>query len=117
MRDDPKQNDRSEYLNTGFRDPDGREGFGDDGGTRVGRPAGEGDASSARRAPRDAQQGGDQSAQGQPGTNTDAVADGLEGSIQDDEGGSGPQQSRVRAATEGVNPTPEAGDERPTYNL
>ena len=116
MRDDRDQNDRSEYTNTGFRDPDGREGFGDDKGTRVGRPDG---AESAQRAPLDAQGGGSQSAPGQPGTNTASVADGIEGSIQDDESTEGPQQSRVRAASEGVDVDAEReeGDERPTYNL
>ena len=116
MHDDRERNDRSEYLDTGFRDPDGREGFGDDGGTRVGRPDGASDASSARRAPHDAQRGG-RSAPGQPGTNTDAVDDGIEGSILADDSAEGDQQSRVRAASEGVDMGRAAGDERRVDDL
>jgi hypothetical protein len=103
--------DRSEYTDTGFRGKDGREGFGDDMGTRVGRPDG------AHEAPRDAGSGGNRP--GQPGTNADAVDGGIEGSIMDDEGnGEGDEQSRVRGASRaGMDPDPEAGDERPSYNL
>ena len=93
MKDDRKQNDRSQYTDTGFRDPDGRKGFGDDAGTRVGRPDG---AESAQPAPRDAQLG-DQ-VPGQASTNTDPVSNGIEGSLTGD-GSEGPQQSRVRAAS------------------
>ncbi|GLC23599.1 hypothetical protein [Roseisolibacter agri] len=96
MKDDRKQNDRSQYTDTGFRDPDGRQGFGDDAGTRVGRPDG---AESAHTAPRDAQLG-DQ-VPGQPSTNTDPVSNGIEGSLTGD-GSEGPAQSRVRAAAEDV---------------
>lgn len=100
--------DHSEYTDTGFRDRDRRDGFGDDMGTRVGRPDG------AQEAPRDATPGRQQP--GQPGTNTDTVAGGLEGSIMDgDEGGSGPEQSRVQAASEDVNRP--AGDNRRVDNL
>jgi hypothetical protein len=120
MKDTP-QNDKSEYVNTGFRDDDRREGFGDDGGTRVGRPDGAGSNSSpadpngdqrAHRAPHDAQGA---PAPGQAGTNTSPVAGGIEGSEVDAEQGS--QQSRVQAASEGVNPAPAAGDERAVYDL
>ena len=38
----PPENDRSAYTDTGLRDGDPREGFGDDAGTRVGRPDGAG---------------------------------------------------------------------------
>ena len=115
MRDDRDQNDRSEYTNTGFRGHDDREGFGDDKGTRVGRPDG---AGSASRAPRDAQAGGSQSAPGQPGTNTAPVSDGLEGSIQADQSGEGAEQARVRGAADaGSDAEREQGDDRPTYNL
>ena len=96
MKDKGQQNPKSEYTDTGFRDRDGREGFGDDMGTRIGRPDG---AESARPAPRDAQLG-DQ-VPGEPSTNTDPVANGIEGSLTGD-GSEGPQQSRVRAAAEGV---------------
>jgi phosphoribosyl 1,2-cyclic phosphodiesterase len=108
VHDDPKQNDKSEYLNTGFRDQDGREGFGDDKGTRVGRP------DSAQPAPLDASGG---SEPGQAGTNSESVDDGLEGSILEADGPQGPQQSRVQAASEGVNPGRAAGDERRVFDL
>jgi hypothetical protein len=94
--------DRSDYTDTGNRGTDARTGFGDDMGTRVGRPDG-----AAKPAPRDAspvQQ------PGQAGTNDDAVADGIEGSIMDE----GPEQQRIqRASDQGdLNPAPAAGDER-----
>lgn len=115
MRDDRDQNDRSEYTNTGFRGPDAREGFGDDKGTRVGRPDG---AGSAHRAPLDAQAGGAQTAPGQPGTNTAPVSDGIEGSIQADDAGEGAEQARVRSAADaGSDAEREQGDRRPTYDL
>ena len=98
--------DKREYLQDGGRGRDDRHGFGDDMGTRVGRPDGESDASSARPAPRS---GETTSAPGQAGTNTGAVADGLEGSILEDEGD---QQRRVRGASEGMAPEPATGDER-----
>ncbi|GJG86490.1 hypothetical protein tb265_16710 [Gemmatimonadetes bacterium T265] len=114
MKDTP-ENDRSEYTDTGFRDGDARQGFGDDGGTRVGRPDGVGsNASAARPAPYDGQ-GGHQ-IPGQPGTNTTPVPDGIEGSeIEDME--QGQQQSRVQDAAKGITPGPAAGDDRPTYDL
>ncbi len=123
MKDTP-QNDKSEYVNTGFRDGDAREGFGDDGGTRVGRPDGTGSdhspqdpnagrqAGQARLAPHDTE---GPPRPGQAGTNTSPVADGIEGSEVDD--APGPQQSRVQAASEGVNPEPAAGDERRVFDL
>ena len=123
MKDTP-QNDRSEYVNTGFRDGDAREGFGDDGGTRVGRPDGEGSNSSpadpnrgqhageAQVAPHDTQ---GPPRPGQAGTNTSPVADGIEGSEVDD--AQGQQQSRVQAASERVNPEPAAGDDRSVFDL
>jgi hypothetical protein len=103
MRDDSQQNDKSQYLNDGFRDRDGREGFGDDGGTRVGRPEG---AQEAKRAPEDAQRG--ESEPGQPGTNSEPVNNGIEGSINSDEG-EGSEQSRVRAATQRPDGSSRAG--------
>jgi hypothetical protein len=124
MKDTP-QNDKSEYVNTGFRDEDAREGFGDDGGTRVGRPDGAGSdhspqdpnagqrAGQAHLAPHDTQ---GPPRPGQAGTNTSPVADGIEGSEVDD-AGQGEQQSRVQAASEGVNPEPAAGDERRVFDL
>ena len=122
MKDTP-QNDKSEYVATGFRDGDARAGFGDDAGTRVGRPDGAG----SNRSPRDPNAGQSAGAgsgearvaphdtQGQPrpgqaGTNTSPVADGIEGSEVDD--AQGQQQSRVQAASEGITPDPAAGDER-----
>ncbi len=123
--------DRSDYTDTGMRGQDDREGFGDDMGTRVGRPDG------AKEAPHDAT-GGTQA--GQPGTNRDAVPDGIEGSIMDEDAdqargaqersseddgvqGSGPGQSRVQEAarsgdqSESDEVNRPAGDNRPTYNL
>ena len=114
MRDDrhdePHTNDKREYTDTGFRDRDDREGFGDDGGARVGRPDGARSASDAKRAPHDAQ-GGHQTP-GQPGTNTQPVADGLEGAMTGDDDAAGPQQSRVQAASEGVDGGAKSGDDR-----
>lgn len=121
MKDTP-ENDKSEYTNTGFRDGDAREGFGDDGGTRVGRPDGAGSNASsqdpnrvgqAHLAPHDAS--GPQRP-GQAGTNNGPVADGIEGSQLDGDA-QGEQQSRVQAASEGVNPAPAAGDERRVFDL
>ena len=121
MHDTP-ENDKSEYTDTGFRDGDARQGFGDDGGTRVGRPDGAGSNAStadpnggARVAPRDAQ-GGHQ-IPGQAGTNTTPVPDGIEGSEIDGASEQGSQQSRVQAAAEGLTPGPAAGDDRPTFDL
>ena len=126
MKDTP-DNDRSEYTDTGFRDGDARRGFGDDGGTRVGRPDGAGSNASpqdpnaggqrgtARPAPYDAQ-GGHQ-IPGQAGTNTTPVPDGIEGSDMEENAGQGQQQSRVQDAARGITPGPAAGDDRPTYNL
>jgi hypothetical protein len=102
--------DRSDYTDTGMRGPDRREGFGDDQGTRVGRPDGAREASQSHGA-----------RPGQPGTNRDPVPDGIEGSIMDEDAGqargaqerrseddalhasgagsgSGPEQSRVQEA-------------------
>lgn len=116
------ENDQSEYVNTGMRDPDAREGFGDDAGTRVGRPDGAGSNSSAEGR----QQGGAQLAPhdvsgppvpGQAGTNTSPVADGIEGSLEGRNGGSGPQQSRLQAAAEGQTQNQAAGDERRVDDL
>lgn len=105
MKDDRHKNAKSEYTDTGFRDRDPREGFGDDGGTRIGRPDGAESAQPAQPAPRDAQLG-DQ-VPGQPSTNTDPVSNGIEGALTGD-GSEGPQQSRVRAAAEGVeSPRPD----------
>jgi hypothetical protein len=126
MKDTP-QNERSEYTDTGFRDGDRREGFGDGGGTRVGRPDGAGSNASptdpngggssgggARPAPYDAQ-GGHQ-IPGQPGTNTTPVVDGIEGSEVGDTP-QGQQQSRVQASAAGLTPGPAAGDDRSTYDV
>lgn len=79
------------YTDDGGRGRDDREGFGDDMGTRVGRPDG------AR--------------EGQPSTNDEAVADGLEGSIMEDD--EGDNQRRVQRASENREP----GDKKPTYDL
>ncbi|HEY0776823.1 MAG TPA: hypothetical protein VGD56_02540 [Gemmatirosa sp.] len=121
MHDTP-ENDKSEYTDTGFRDGDARQGFGDDGGTRVGRPDGVGSnasgqqaAGGARPAPRDAQ-GGHQ-VPGQPGTNTTPVPDGIEGSEIGADDAQGQQQSRVQAAAEGITPGPVVGDDRTTFDL
>jgi hypothetical protein len=127
---DSSQNDRSQYLNDGFRDPDAREGFGDDGGTRVGRPDGagsnhsgegmhaSGDAGDAQPAPHDVS---GKPRPGQAGTNAGPVPDGLEGSLQDDGTGGdaaqGDQQSRVQRSAEGLNQGRAAGDDRPAYDL
>ena len=122
MKDTP-QNDKSEYTNTGFRDGDTREGFGDDGGTRVGRPDGAGSNSSPQDPNGGRQQAGGQArvaphdvsgppVPGQAGTNTGPVADGIEGSELDGNPGQGDQQSRVRAASEGLNESRAAGDDR-----
>ena len=108
VHDDPEQNDKSEYLDTGFRDHDPREGFGDDKGARVGRP------DSAHPAPLDASHG---QRTGQAGTNTEPVDAGIEGSILDGDEPQGEQQSRVQAASEGVNPGRAAGDERRVFDL
>lgn len=99
--------DKRDYTDTGMRGRDPREGFGDDMGTRIGRPDGESDASSARPAPRDASRG---SQPGQPGTNADAVADGIEGSIMHE------GRSDV-TDNDAVNPPPPAGNERRIDNL
>lgn len=132
MKDTP-QNDRSEYVDTGMRDGDTREGFGDDGGTRVGRPDGAGSNASpqdpqrdghhaaTREAPRDAS--GPQRP-GQAGTNTSPVPGGIEGSQMDGEEATdaqGQQQSRVQAASGSpggsVNPERAAGDDRRVDDL
>ena len=99
----------SRYTDTGHRGEDPRHGFGDDQGTRVGRPDG------ASEAPRDANP--DRYA-GNPSTNDDAVPDGLEGAIIDGEGDEGDGQRRIQDASRGdVNPDREAANERPTYDL
>ncbi len=115
------ENDKSEYVHTGMRDPDPRPGYGDDAGTRVGRPDGagsnasaEGHQATARVAPHDIS---GPPVPGQAGTNTSPVADGIEGSEVDDDAPQGQQQSRVQAASEGVNPGPAAGDDRSVYDL
>lgn len=113
MRDD-QQNDKSQYVNDGFRDRDAREGFGDDQGTRVGSP----DGARAQRAPHDAQRGSP--TPGQPGTNTDPVTDGIEGVMTGSESseGNGPQQARVQDATRGVDDGGDkAGDDRRVFDL
>ncbi len=125
MKDTP-ENDKSEYTDTGLRDGDARQGFGDDGGTRVGRPDGGGSNASpadpnadrqhgsARTAPLDAQ--GGRHIPGQAGTNTSPVPDGIEGSeIGDEE--QGQQQSRIQDAAAGIRPGPAAGGNRPTFDL
>jgi hypothetical protein len=111
--------DRSRYTDDGLRGKDAREGFGDEMGTRVGRPDG------AREAPRDAGAAGNRP--GQAGTNETAVADGIEGSILDRDAGqargsqdrdpdsTGAEQSRVQAASESVNRP--AGDNRRVDDL
>jgi hypothetical protein len=108
MRDDRQQNDKSQYLNDGFRDRDGREGFGDDMGTRVGRPDGAREAKrEAKQAPEDAQRG--ESEAGQPGTNREPVSNGIEGALTGDEG-EGAEQARVRASTQRPDGSARAGD-------
>ena len=83
MADKGGHADKDNYLDSGNvpdRDKDGREGFGDDGGTRVGRPD-------------DAEHAG-------PSTNTAGDEGGLEGSILDDEDtkrGSGPKEQQGAA--------------------
>ena len=116
--------DRSKYGDTGMRDQDGREGFGDDMGTRVGRPDGarEGSQSGSTRP-------------GQAGTNRDAVPDGIEGSIMDEDAdqargaqerrteddglhGSGPAQARVQdSARQSDDVNRPAGDNRRVDDL
>ncbi len=124
------ENEESEYVHTGMRDADARPGYGDDAGTRVGRPDGAGSdasaeghaktAAAARTAPHDIS---GPPIPGQAGTNTSPVSDGIEGSQQDGDvssaanEGSGPQQSRVRAAAEGLNDQQAAGDNRRVDNL
>jgi hypothetical protein len=128
MKDTP-QNDSSEYTNTGFRDGDARAGFGDDAGTRVGRPDGAGSNASAAD-PNARQAGGAGQAHvaphdaegpphpGQAGTNNSPVAGGIEGSELDgSDAGQGQQQSRLQAASQGVNEGPAAGDERRVDDL
>jgi hypothetical protein len=115
MRDDQQQNDKSQYVNDGFRDGDAREGFGDDKGTRVGRPDGvaANPSEEAQRAPLDAQGGRQQP--GQPGTNTDPVTAGIEGALTE---GSGPQQARVQDAAAGRDDGGDkAGDDRRVFDL
>ena len=112
------------YTDTGHRGEDPRHGFGDDMGTRVGRPDGAREAHQAHQAhqaPRDANP--DQRP-GQPGTNDEAVPDGIEGSILEDEGD---RQRDVQNASRGganrgganrdVNPDREAGNDRKVYDL
>jgi hypothetical protein len=105
-----KENDRTEYLDTGFREGDTREGFGDDMGTRIGRP----DGVEAKRAPLDSQ-GGRRPEPGQPGTNADPVSDGIEGAMTG-EAESGPQQSRVQDAAR-EDGGDKAGDDRRVFDL
>ena len=110
------ENNKSEYVNTGLRDGDARQGFGDDAGTRVGRPDGagsnasaEGHQATAQVAPHDVS---GPPIPGQAGTNTGPVPDGIEGSEMDGEenAGSGAQQRRVQAASEGINEGHAPGD-------
>jgi hypothetical protein len=100
------------YVNDGDRPADadrGREGFGDDGGTRVGRP--DRGQPAAERAPLHG--GGTGRVEGQPGTNTGAVPGGIEGSIEsDDAERQGSAQSRVQADAE-----PKSGDDRTIHDL
>jgi hypothetical protein len=77
------------YTDTGHRGDDPRHGFGDDMGTRVGRPDG-------ARATRSG---------GNPSTNDEPVADGLEGSIDQ-----GEQQERVQQASR--TPDPATGRDK-----
>ena len=76
------------YTDTGNRGEDPRHGFGDDMGTRVGRPDGA-------------------HAAGNPSTNDEPVPDGLEGSIIEGEG-----QRDVQKASRGVPPERGASDDR-----
>ena len=99
------------YTDRGHRGEDPRHGFGDDMGTRVGRPDG------ASEAPRDASPG---QRPGQPGTNADEVPDGIEGSIMNDDEGS--EQRRVREASGDGNADVNAdnkgtGKDRPAFDL
>ena len=96
------------YTDTGYRGEDPRHGFGDDMGTRVGRPDG------AHEAPRDASS---PPVPGQPSTNDGAVADGIEGSIVEGEGQRDVQNASRRAANPDVNPDREPGSEREIYDL
>lgn len=126
MKNTP-ENDRSEYTDTGMRDGDRREGFGDDAGTRVGRPDGAG----SNASPADPNHGGQQAGgarvaphdvsgppiPGQAGTNTGPVADGIEGSEVDGDDAQGQQQRRVQAASEGISEGPAAGDARRVDDL
>jgi hypothetical protein len=122
MKDTP-QNDKSEYVNTGFRDGDARDGLRRRRRHARRRPDGAGsDHSTATRTPAARRRGqlAPHDTQGPPrpgqaGTNTDPVDDGIEGSeVGDDQG---QQQSRVQAASEGVNPGKAAGDERSVYDV
>jgi hypothetical protein len=83
--------DRKDYSDTGMRGREGREGFGDDMGTRVGRPDGAREAS---------QSGGTRP--GQPGTNRDAVPDGIEGSIMDEDAGQARGAQERRSEDDGL---------------
>ena len=116
--------DRSEYSKDGLRGRESREGFGDDMGTRVGRPDGARESTSSHGA-----------RPGQPGTNDEAVPDGLEGSIMDDDAdqargaqerrteddglqGSGPEQARVQdSARKSDEVNRPAGDNRRVDDL
>ena len=96
----------SRYTDSGHRGEDPRHGFGDDQGTRVGRPDGAGasppDTSGQRHA-------------GNPSTNDEAVSDGLEGSILD---GEGDGQRRIQDASRGdTKADAESATDRPTYDL
>jgi hypothetical protein len=117
--------DRSEYSNDGLRGKDSREGFGDDMGTRVGRPDGAREASAGSRG----------TPPGQAGTNREAVPDGIEGSIMDDDAdqargaqerrteddglhGSGAEQARVQdSARQSDEINRPAGDNRRVDDL
>ena len=111
------------YTDTGNRDEDARTGFGDDMGTRIGRPDGAGErqqehqaSGGAQGAPHDANP---KQSPGQPSTNDSAVPDGIEGSLTEGEG-----QRDVRNATNpghggnpDVNPDREGGKDRKSYDL
>lgn len=101
------------YVNDGDRPRDadrGREGFGDDQGTRVGRPD-EGHPS-ATRAPLHGEDTG--RVAGQPGTNVGAVPGGIEGELTSDDATrrQGSAQSRVQGDTE-----PKVGDDSTVHEL
>lgn len=103
------------YESDGDRPADadrGREGFGDDQGTRIGRP--DLGHPAPERAPLHGR--GTGHIEGQPSTNIEAVPDGEEGSIFDDEASDasrqGPGQSRIQAAAES-----RSSDEREIYDL